>query len=194
MRRFFPTLSVALSSSKGHALSFSTGQVVVHPHHGPATVQKISTRVIRNDRKQYLRLDVHHPALSVELPIERAEEIGVRPIMALSEVREILDLLLAPSEEQDSVWSRRIKSNTERLRSGNVRIIAGLVRDLTRRNEEKRLSFGEMTLLRDASAPLLAELTLVLAVPESEVEAMLNAAILDGTLPVLPEPELATAS
>ncbi len=182
-------------AAKGHALSFSTGQVVVHPHHGPATVKKIFTRVIRNERKRYLRLAVHHDELlSVAVPLDAAEEIGVRATVDVVEVREIFAELLAESSPYEKVWSRRIKADTERLRSGRIGTIAGLIRDLTRRNEEKRLAFGEMKLLRDATGPFVAELALVLALTEEKVAAMVHAAILEGTKPELPDHELAAAS
>lgn len=189
-----PATSVALFSSKGHALNFSTGQVVVHPHHGPAKVKKTFTRSIRNERKRYIRLDVPNADLEVSLPVDQAEEIGVRAVVDAAGVREIFDALLAESEAHEKVWSRRIKANSERLRSGNLLTVAGLIRDLTRQNEEKRLAFGEMKLLRDAMGPFVAELAIVLAMDEEAVEAMVDAAVLEGTRPELPQLELATAS
>ncbi|MEE6282050.1 CarD family transcriptional regulator [Georgenia sunbinii] len=161
-------------------MNFSTGQVVVHPHHGPATIKKIFTRTIRDDRRKYLNLEVRHSDLSVAVPVELAEEMGVRPILDAAGVREIFDLLLAESEVEETVWSRRIKNNTMRLRSGDVRTIAGLIRDLTRRNTEKRLSFGEMNLLRDAMTPFVAELAISLNLTEDDVTAMVDAAVLEN--------------
>src|SRR5690554_1415673 len=95
----FPTPSVAPRILKGRALSFSTGQVVVHPHHGPATIKKIATRTLRQERKRYLKLEVHHTELSVAVPEDRAVEIGVRPVVDRAEVIELVDVLLGPSSE-----------------------------------------------------------------------------------------------
>ncbi len=175
-------------------MKFSKGQVVIHPHHGPATVGKISTRVIKKESKEYLKLEVHHPPLSVAMPAERAESIGVRATIDVAEVREIFELMVGPGEVAEKVWARRMKHNTSRLRTGEVRIIAGLIRDLIRQNEQRRLSLGERDLLREASRPFLAELALVLSMTEEEAEAMINAAVLEGTKPTLPEGALAAAS
>src|SRR5690625_351976 len=172
------------------ALEFSTGQVVVHPHHGPATVKRTFSRSIRGERRKYLRLQVHHDDLLVAVPVETAEEIGVRPTIDLEEVREIFDVLLAESGKQEKVWSRRIKSNTERLRTGDMKTVAALIRDLTRQNDEKRLAFGEMKLLRDATGPFVAELALVLSKDAEEVTEMMNAAILEDVKPELPDAKL----
>jgi len=175
-------------------LSFSTGQVVVHPHHGPAKVKKVFSRTIRGERRKYLRLDVPDAELAVAVPVDAAEEIGVRPVIDLADAREILDVLVAEGEVPDKVWSRRIKANGERLRSGDIRTIAGLIRDLTRQNEEKRLAFGEMKLLRDATGPFVAELAIVLSMDADDVAEMIDSAILTRTLPEIPQLQLAAAS
>lgn len=175
-------------------MNFSPGQVLVHPHHGPATISTIATRKIGTGRRRYLKLDVHGTELSVGVPLEQAEELGVRPLLDPDGLREVFDVLVAPSGEKSSVWSRRVKANADRLRSGDIRTVAGLIRDLTRWNQEKRLSFGEMKMLRDALSPFVAELALVLAVSEEEAAAVVNTAVLDGTRPSIPHSELAAAS
>lgn len=174
-------------------MNFAAGQVVVHPHHGPATIKKIATRTLKNKRVRYLKLEVHPGDLSVSVPSERAEEIGVRALLDVAAVRGIFELLTEPSEATEKVWSRRIKSNADRLRTGDVKIIAALVRDLTRRNEEKRLSFGEMSMLRDARAPLIAELAIVLGVTQEDVETKIDDAILSDVLPELADTALPAA-
>src|SRR5690625_3796472 len=67
--------SAAYRRRKGHALNFSPGQVVVHPHHGPATIKKVASRTIRGNRVKYLKLEVTEELL-VSIPVEKAEEIG----------------------------------------------------------------------------------------------------------------------
>ena len=175
-------------------MNYFPGQVLVHPHHGPATVAKIATRKVGKSQKRYLKLDVHDAELSVGIPLEQAEEMGVRPLLDADGLREIFDVLLAPTGEKEKVWSRRVKRSADQLRSGDIRIIAGLIRDLTRWNEEKRLSFGEAKTLRDALTPFVAEVALVLAVDEEEASAVVDAAVLKGTRPTVPQDRLAAAS
>src|SRR5690606_14948531 len=95
----------------------------------------------------------------------------------------------APSSQEDAGWSRRIKANVERLRTGDVTTVAGLVRDLMRRQEDTGLSLGEKDLLRDAKAPLVTEVAVVLGVDEPAAEATIDVAVLDGVVPT----ELAAA-
>src|SRR5690606_5198507 len=110
-----------------------------------------------------------------------AEEVGVRPVLgphALCDVL-VLAVLAAPLSQEDAGWSRRIKANVERLRTGDVTTVAGLVRDLMRRQEDTGLSLGEKDFLRDAKAPLVTEVAVVLGVDEPAAEATIDAAVLD---------------
>src|SRR5699024_1183431 len=134
------------------------GQIIGAPQDGPATDETVSTRSIRGERKKYLTLTVRSDGMQVALPVEFADEIGVRSIIDADGVQEIFQLLVAESEPFDNVWSRRFKSYTERLRSGSLPTLAGLIRDLTRRNEEKKVSYGEANILREATATFTAEL------------------------------------
>ena len=173
-------------------MNYSKGQVVVHPHHGPATITAINTRNFKGERHKYLKLKVTGTDLTVGVPLERAEEAGLRAVLDAGEVRELFEVFVAEGEEEASNWSRRIKANTDRFRSGDIKIIAGLVRDLTRREEEKGLSFGERSLLRDALAPLVCEIGIVLSASEDDATALVTSAILEGNIPELPELTLAS--
>lgn len=164
-------------------MKFTKGQIVVHPHHGPATVKKIASRTLRGEKKQYLTLHTHQDEMSVSVPADLAEEMGVRPLMDPAGVKKIFAILAGESSPFDKVWSRRFKDYTERLNSGDVIVTAGLVRDITRRNHDSRVSYGEMGVLRDAMGPLVAELVLALEVEQEEIEEIIETAILEQKVP-----------
>lgn len=166
-------------------MKFTKGKVVIHPHHGPSTVEKVGMRKIRGERTPYLTLMVHGGDLSVSLPEERANDIGIRAVVDADGVKEIFDVLLSESQPHDRVWSRRFKAYTERLHSGDINIIAGLIRDLSRRNEERRISYGEMGILKEAIERVTAELSLAMKVPAEELEDVVQTAALEGVVPEL---------
>ncbi len=164
-------------------MKFSEGQIVVHPHHGPATVTAILTRYIKEVPARYLQLEVHHTSLVVGVPLAKAEEIGVRALVDAARLAELFDTLCAPTRHEEQGWSRRFKDNHEKLRAGDLLTTAGVVRDLTRRLSAKGLSTGEKDLLKDAKRPVVAEVALALSVSDDEAEHLLAAAILDGRRP-----------
>ncbi len=175
-------------------MQFTKGKIVIHPHHGPSTVQEIATRTIRGERTKYLTLLTHEGEISVSMPTDRAEELGIRRVMDLAGVREIFDVLMDESGPHNRIWSRRYKDYTQRLNSGDVATIAGLVRDLMRRNEERRVSYGEMGVLREAHALLTAELALSLDRTAEQVAQMVESAVLNDVAPKFTADGLALAS
>lgn len=175
-------------------LQVRKGEVVVHPQHGPARVEAVETRKIGGASRRYLTLKIFSDDMSVALPADIAEEIGVRPVVDGDGVAEVFAVLTADSEAYDKVWSRRLKQNTERLRSGKIGTIAALIRDVTRRDDEKRVSYGEASLVREAMVLLREELAAALSISAEDAEDMTLTAVRERVRPGLPQETLAQAS
>ncbi|WP_066581667.1 CarD family transcriptional regulator [Cellulomonas timonensis] len=158
-------------------MQFSEGQTVIHPHHGPATITQMVDRTINGTSRRYVHLQVHQTSLEVAVPLDTAEEVGLRPVYAESQAHELIAVLRAPSGEQEENWSRRFKANQEKLRVGELNMTAEVVRDLTRRQEERGLSTGEKEMLQSARQPVLAELALSLSLDETEVDRLVDTAV-----------------
>src|ERR1700709_1115565 len=122
---------------------FSVGETVVYPHHGAALIEAIETRVIKGEEKLYLVLRVAQGDLTVSVPAENAEIVGVREVVGEEGLSKVFDVLRAPHTEEPTNWSRRYKANAEKLASGDVNKVAQVVRDLWGRDKERGLSAGE---------------------------------------------------
>src|SRR3954463_1767197 len=153
---------------------FSVGETVVYPHHGAALIEAIETRVIKGEEKQYLVLRVAQGDLTVRVPAENAEIVGVREVVGEEGLGKLFDVLRAPHTEEPTNWSRRYKANLEKLHSGNVLKVAEVVRDLWRRERERGLSAGEKRMLAKARQILTSELALAERVDEARAEVLLD--------------------
>ena len=165
-------------------MEFFPGQTVIHPHHGPSTITDISTRLVRGVPTTYLRLTVQDTNLEIGIPLERADEVGLRALLDPQERADLLAVLAAPSEPQEHGWSRRYKATQDRLRIGDLLVTASVVRDLTRRLHAHGLSLGERDQLRDARGLVTAEASVALGLSHEEAEAQLDAAILGDPAPL----------
>ncbi|ETZ44670.1 carD-like/TRCF domain protein [Mycobacterium avium MAV_061107_1842] len=119
---------------------FKVGDTVVYPHHGAALVEAIETRTIKGEQKEYLVLKVAQGDLTVRVPAENAEYVGVRDVVGQEGLDKVFQVLRAPHTEEPTNWSRRYKANLEKLASGDVNKVAEVVRDLWRRDQERGLS------------------------------------------------------
>ena len=153
---------------------FSVGETVVYPHHGAALIEAIETRVIKGEEKLYLVLRVAQGDLTVRVPAENAEIVGVREVVGEEGLTKVFDVLRAPHTEEPTNWSRRYKANLEKLASGDVNKVAEVVRDLWRRDRERGLSAGEKRMLAKARQILVSELALAEKTNEDKAEALLD--------------------
>ena len=160
-------------------MAFNVGETVVYPHHGAALIEEITKRTVRGEEKLYLKLKVAQGDLTIEVPAENCEDIGVRDVVGQEGLDKVFAVLRAPHTEEPTNWSRRYKANLEKLASGDVNKVAEVVRDLWRRDKDRGLSAGEKRMLSKARQVLVSELALAKKVTEEEAEGRLDK-VLEG--------------
>lgn len=153
---------------------FIEGQTVVHPHHGPATVRQITTRTVKATKSRYVMLQIRDKDLVVGVPVDNADTVGLRAVFSRAEVDRLFAVMRAPSGQEETQWARRIKDSQEKLRSGDIYALAGMVRDLLRRAERDHLSPVEKSMLKYAKQPLVTELSLALGLDPADAEALID--------------------
>ncbi|WP_349829602.1 CarD family transcriptional regulator [Brevibacterium litoralis] len=155
-------------------MSFQVGDTVVYPHHGAALVQEMKTRTIKGEDKLYLKLQVSHGDLTIEVPAENCDLVGVRDVVGEEGLERVFQVLRQENCEEPTNWSRRYKANLEKFQSGDVIKVAEVVRDLWRREQDRGLSTGEKRMLAKARQVLVSELALAEKKEEEEAEALLD--------------------
>ena len=91
-------------------MSFKVGETVVYPHHGAALIEATETRIVKGVEKLYLVLKVAQGDLTVKVPAENAEVVGVRDVVDQAGLDHVFDVLRAPHTEEPTSWSRRYKA------------------------------------------------------------------------------------
>ncbi len=155
-------------------MAFKVGETVVYPHHGAATIVEIKTRTIKGEEKKYLKLNVSQGGLTIEVPSDNVEMVGVRDVIDKAGLERVFAVLRDPIVEEPANWSRRYKANLEKLASGDVIKVSEVVRDLWRREQDRGLSGGEKRLLAKARQILISELALAEKSNEEKAGARLD--------------------
>ncbi|MFM7873022.1 MAG: CarD family transcriptional regulator, partial [Actinomycetota bacterium] len=91
-------------------MSFKVGETVVYPHHGAALIEAIETRTIKGEEKIYLVLKVAQGDLTVRVPAENVDLVGVRDVVDSSGLERVFGVLRQPYTEEPTNWSRRYKA------------------------------------------------------------------------------------
>jgi CarD family transcriptional regulator len=155
-------------------MPFDVGDKVVYPHHGAATIEKREKKEAFGKKQEYLVLRLAYGDLTLMVPADNAEEIGLRDVINDEEVEEVFAVLRKKEARMPTNWSRRFKNHVEKLKSGDIYQVAEVVRNLTIREKDKGLSAGEKRMLGKARQILVSELTFALKLDEETAEEKLD--------------------
>lgn len=156
---------------------FKIGDKVVCPMHGAGVIEKIEDREILGETKSYYILEIPYGHMQVMIPVDKCEDAGLRPIISNSEMNKVIEVLKQKSTPMDENWNRRLRDNNEKLKSGDPKQVAEVIRNLVRVEREKKLSSGEKKLLNTARQILSSEMVLVTGITETQADATIDAAI-----------------
>lgn len=153
---------------------FRKGDTVVHPEHGAAVIEDLRERDFLGERKKYLVLRLAYGDLTLMVPVDNTEEVGLREVVSKQEVKKVLEVLRQDETKMAANWSRRFKNNIEKLRSGDIFQVAEVVRNLSIREKSKGLSAGEKRMLAKARQILVSELVFATGGTEQKAEDLID--------------------
>jgi CarD family transcriptional regulator, regulator of rRNA transcription len=158
---------------------FRKGDTVVHPEHGAAVIQELREKEFLGEKRTYLVLRVAYGDLTLLIPVDSTEQVGLRQVVSKNEVKKVLKVLTEDESSMAANWSRRFKNNMEKLHSGDPYQVAEVLRNLAIREREKGLSAGEKRMILKARQILISELSYATAKTEDQAEIMIDE-VLDG--------------
>jgi CarD family transcriptional regulator len=147
---------------------YKVGDKVVYPHHGAGTVVKKEAREVLGQKREYLTIKILHNDMTVQVPCENAEAVGLRRVIGEKEVGVVLKALTGGSTEMPKNWNRRFKHNRDKMKTGDILELAEVVRNLSLRDHEKGLSTGEKQMFVKAKKILASELMYAKTMDEDE--------------------------
>jgi CarD family transcriptional regulator len=153
---------------------YKVGDKVVYPHHGAGTVVKKESRTILGQEREYLTIQILHNDMTVNVPTENADRVGLRKVIDEVMVERVLDVLHGSGTKMPKNWNRRFKYNRDKMKTGDIFELAEVVRNLSLRDQEKGLSTGEKQMFVKAKKILASELMYAKGMDEEEASAWLD--------------------
>ena len=159
---------------------YKIGDKVVYPHHGAGTVVKKESREVLGTKREYLTIKILHNDMTVQVPSENADAVGLRRVIGEKEVAVVLKALTGGSTEMPKNWNRRFKHNRDKMKTGDIYELAEVVRNLALREIEKGLSTGEKQMFTRAKKILASELMYAKTMDEDECAEWLEEVLSTG--------------
>src|SRR5205085_1335250 len=158
-------------------MAFDVGDKVVYPHHGAAVIERREKKTAFGEEREYLILRLAYGDLTLMVPADNTDEVGLREVINLEEVEEVFAVLRKKEARMPTNWSRRFKNHVEKLKSGDIYQVAEVVRNLSLRENEKGLSAGEKRMLAKARQILVSEVPFAINVDQEAAEQKLDEAL-----------------
>ena len=156
------------------ATKFKVDQKVVYPSQGVGIVKDVFEKTFKDNTVLYYKIYIEASDMVVMVPVDNAENLGIRQIVSAKEAQEALNLLSDDFEPITSDWKLRYQMNLDLLKKGTVKDIATIVRCLYNRSKVKELPILERKLYDSAKKLLEDEIAFALGKSSKEIEAEIH--------------------
>jgi len=137
---------------------FNVGDKIVHPMHGAGVIECIEEKDFLGEKKDYYRIKMVLRGIDISVPIDKIEKLGLRSVMDNQTKETVKAILGGKMGDMPENWNQRYRANLELIKTGDVRELAVVVRNLFLLDMEKGLSAGEKKMLSNAKQMMISEI------------------------------------
>ena len=141
--------------------AFALNQFVVYPAHGVGKVTGIENQEIAGTQLELYVISIESEKLTLRVPTKKALDIGLRELASTDKIEKALKTLKGKARVKRSMWSRRAQEYEQKINSGDIMMIAEVVRDLHRSDKQKEQSYSERQLFEQAISRFAREVAVV---------------------------------
>jgi CarD family transcriptional regulator len=150
---------------------FKVGDLAVYPAHGVGVIESIENKEVMGKKQSFYVMKIMGNGMKIMIPMMSVKAVGLREIILEKEIPKVYEILRNKDVTIDKqTWNKRYREYLERIKTGSVFEIAGVLRDLFILKSDKNLSFGERKMMDTAKNLLVKELSVATNSQESEVE------------------------
>lgn len=168
------TPSAKPKKSKSSKAEHKVGDYVVYPMHGVGQITAVQNQNILSKRVKCYVLEIENNKMKVWIPVDSAEERGIRSIIQKRDIKKVLDLLKKDEIDTEEDWKIRYQNNSNKIKSGSIYSVAEVCRNLYKRARDKELSLMERRLYELAYSLITSEIALAKSVPEEEASNLIS--------------------
>ena len=153
---------------------FCIGDKVVYPVHGAGVVEAIEQKEVLGELKEYYVLRLFDGDMRVMVPVDGVPGVGLRSVSDDAILQRVREILQCVEEEERVAWNKRYRLHMDKIKSGDIFLVAEVVRNLTLRDMEKGLAAGERKMLDQARKILVSEFMVAKDMDEAEARDLIN--------------------
>lgn len=153
---------------------FAEGDHIVYPMHGVGLVTGIQKQTILGNKTLCYILEIQSNKMKVVIPVNKAKDTGIRPIIKKTDVKKVLNLLQKDEVDTEEDWKVRYQNNLNKIKSGSIYAVAEVCRNLYKRARDKELSLMEKRLYESAYNLITSEIAISRGMTQEEAGNMIS--------------------
>jgi CarD family transcriptional regulator len=154
--------------------NFAKGDYVVYPAHGVGLIEGIETQSISGMEVTLYAINFEKERMRLKIPMMKAKESGLRKLCTASRIKDAIKTLKGKAKIRRTMWSRRAQEYELKINSGDPVMIAEVLRDLKRSNDDSEQSYSERQIYQSALERLAREVAAVEKTSEEQATMRLE--------------------
>lgn len=152
-------------AGKSAKLKFKAGDFIVYPAHGVGRVTGVESETVIDFEIEVYVILFEQDKMTLRVPTNKAENSGMRGLANENVLKDAFTTLKGRARIKRTMWSRRAQEYEAKINSGDLLLLAEVVRDLHRTDEQPEQSYSERQLYESALDRMVRE---VAAIQESD--------------------------
>lgn len=142
-------------------LDFKVNDQIVYPAHGVGRIVALEKQEVAGIAIELFVIDFEQEKMKLRVPTGKAKTAGMRPLSDEKTIKNAVELLKGRARIKRTMWSRRAQEYDAKINSGDIKLVAEVVRDLYRKEDQPDQSYSERQLFEAALDRMAREVAAV---------------------------------
>lgn len=153
---------------KVNTLEFSIGEFIVYPKHGVGVITAVEKQEVAGMTLELYVIRFESEKMTLRVPTNKAVITGMRSLSPQATMDKAFVTLKGKARIKRTMWSRRAQEYEAKINSGDLILLAEVVRDLYRSGDQTEQSYSERQIYESAVSRLAREVAAVEEIGEKE--------------------------
>lgn len=140
---------------------FKVNDKIVYPAHGVGKIVALERQQVAGIPIELFVIDFDQEKMKLRVPTGKARTAGMRPLSDEKTVKDAIATLKGRARIKRTMWSRRAQEYDAKINSGDIKLVAEVVRDLYRAEDQPEQSYSERQLFEAALDRMAREVAAV---------------------------------
>lgn len=136
---------------------FKIGDNVVYPAHGVGEIIGEEAQLVAGTELRVFIISLTKDKVILRVPVKRAASAGLRLLCSIDKFSNIFEVFQMKARTSKGMWSKRAQEYELKINSGDISLLAEVVRDLYKNVDDPERSYSERVIYESALNRLAGE-------------------------------------